>query len=232
MKFGLLIAGQQSSYLELRFFQYDRLKRMIESARFASRAEFLHALDHELQLLDEAYSQMLENEDSRLIYEWGQLNAVAAAKITKKWNRRASGEEAIPYRVVAECLQSSRFYSATYSWAEAVECGICMEMVSNPVRMSSACSHVFCASCAVKAACASDGQCPLCRRGGPQTLALRPPGVGWGPPASALLSSLQRLEELSPRKENEERYKTMLRNPPSPCLKPQPAPWPVPPLEI
>jgi hypothetical protein len=232
MKFGLLILEQEARFPEIPFFGYNRLKELMKQGDVRTSEEFLGLLRAELEMLDEAHEKTIESsEEDSFHYKWSQLNAVAVAKITKKWNRHNSVGGTVSYSQIAEMLCKTKFYRVTYVWtapSEKIECPICLEAVTNPVMYSEACDHRFCATCAVAAACRkeSEGKCPLCRQGGFDSLALEPvkeQGMqradDW-PRASTLLSSLKKLEPLGDTSEGDptidEKYLQKVRQETSP----------------
>merc|ERR1719453_2714030 len=160
-------------------------------------------------MLDRAHEKMIEaNVGHDLHYKWSQLNAVAVAKIIKKWNNRCAEQHGqINFESVTEELRATKFYQMTYCFtasSEMIECALCFDVVTDAVLYSSACTHRFCAACAVKTACTQPGfGCPTCRQGTISTLSLVPvkevsQADEW-PKASTLLSSLQKLEPLCNR---------------------------------
>lgn len=243
MKFGEIIAEQKKRFPFLQFFGYKRLKDFIKEDHATTSEQFMSWVDEELKLLDKGHEKMIEcGTDSRVHYKWSQLNAVAVAKIIKKWNRRCADVGGqIHYEIVAERLRETKFYHMTYCWtapSEKIECALCLDVVTDPVLYTAACTHHFCAGCAVKTACTQAGfGCPICRQGTLRTLSLAPVpeqlhADEW-PKASTLLSSLQKLESLcsvreleaalDEKKQGAEDQK-VLRAPPPISLKPMQAP--------
>merc|ERR1719238_1398101 len=165
-------------------------------------------------MLEKGHEKMIESgTDSRLHYQWSRLNAVAVAKIIKKWNRRCAEDQGtITYMHIADKLRETKFYQMTYSWTEQdekIECPLCHEEATDPVIYTAACSHRFCSGCALKTACTQPGLgCPVCRQGTLRTLSLEPvheePQADDWPKASTLLSSLQKLESMCNTREPEQ----------------------------
>jgi hypothetical protein len=209
MKFGGIIASQSKRFPRVRFFDYDRFKRLLVVEEL-TRTAFQMLLKIELSLLDTQYEKLME-EDECFLYKWSQLNAVALVKITKKWNRRcgtdvAASDMQILTSDVSALLAATRFFTAENATRRRPDtCAICLGSVVNPVWLSFSCPHYFCAVCAEQTACAQRGRCPLCRDGTTETLALErvpdtashgdvPRPTGDWPPAALLLSSLEKLD--------------------------------------